>query len=259
MRILFIGDIVGAAGRRMVLERLPCLLEEEHIDFTVANGENVTNGFGISRRHFDELTDCGVDCFTMGNHTWDNKDIFNFIDAEPRLLRPANLPEQLPGRGWRCFDTAAGEIYVVNLLGRVFMNPCDCPFAALDRVLKEIGPGRRVLVDFHAEATSEKMALGWYADGRAGALVGTHTHIQTNDARILPRGLAYITDAGMTGPRDSVLGVEKEIIVQRFLLGYSEHFRTAGGDLQFNGVLVDLDSGGKAREIRSLNVWQPAL
>jgi len=259
MRILFIGDIVGAPGRSMVLGHLPRLLEEERIDFTVANGENVTNGFGMARRHFDELTDCGVDCLTMGNHTWDNKEIFTFIEGEPRLVRPANLPEQLPGRGWRCFKTPAGEIYVLNLLGRVFMNPCDCPFAALDRALREIGPGHTVLVDFHAEATSEKMALGWYADGRASALIGTHTHIQTNDARVLHRGLAYITDAGMTGPRDSVLGVEKEIIVNRFLMSYSEHFRPAGGDLQFNGVIIDVGAEGKAAEIQAVNFWQPGL
>lgn len=259
MRILFIGDIVGAPGRHMVLEHLPRLLEEEQIDFTVANGENVTNGFGLSRRHFEELADCGVDCFTLGNHTWDNKEIFNFIDGEPRLVRPANLPEQLPGRGWRRFTVAGTEIFVINLLGRVFMNPCDCPFAALDRILKEIGPSQVVLVDMHAEATSEKMAIGWYADGRASALIGTHTHIQTNDARLLSRGLAYITDAGMTGPRDSVLGVDKEIIVNRFLLGYSEHFRPAAGDLQLNGVIIDVGGDGKATAIRSLNFWQPSL
>lgn len=259
MRILFIGDIVGAPGRHMVLEHLPRLLAEERIDFTVANGENVTNGFGLSRRHFEELTDCGVDCFTMGNHTWDNKDIFRYIASEPRLLRPANLPAHLPGQGWGCFEAAGTRIYVINLLGRVFMNPCDCPFAALDQILKQIPAGSMALVDFHAEATSEKMALGWYADGRASALLGTHTHIQTNDARILPRGLAYLTDVGMSGPRDSVLGVEKDIIIQRFLSGYSEHFRTAAGDLQFNGAIIEIGPDARAKEIRPLNFWQPAL
>lgn len=259
MRILFIGDIVGGPGRHMVLEHLPRLLEEEHIDFTVANGENVTNGFGLSRRHLEELRDCGVDCFTMGNHTWDNKEIFRYIENEPCLLRPANLPPQLPGQGWAAFEAAGETLYVVNLLGRVFMNPCDCPFLALDAILKELPKDSAVLVDFHAEATSEKMALGWYADGRASALLGTHTHIQTNDARLLPKGLAYVTDAGMTGPRDSVLGVEKEIIVQRFLNGYSEYFRTAGGDIQFNGAIVDIGPLGRAKEIKLVNFWQPAL
>lgn len=231
MRILFIGDIVGGAGRRMVLEHLPRLLDEEKIDFTIANGENVTNGNGLNRQSFDELVDCGVDCFTMGNHTWDNKDIYRFIDNEPRLLRPANLHPSRPGAPWRDFQVGGEKLIVTNLLGRVYMPPLDCPFATMDRLLAEWRQEEAVIfLDFHAEATSEKMAMGWHVDGRISAMVGTHTHIQTNDARVLPRGTGYLTDAGMTGPRDSVLGVEKEIILERFRTGFSPRFQTAKGD-----------------------------
>ena len=260
MRILFIGDIVGAQGRRMVLEHLPRLLDEYAIDFTIANGENCSGGFGLNQKNFRELVDCGIDAFTMGNHMWDNRDIYNFIDHEERLVRPANFPPSLPGRGWQQYQVAGQKLIVANVVGRVFMTAFDCPFRTMDAILQEnAAEDATIFVDIHAEATSEKMALGWYLDGRVAAVVGTHTHIQTNDARILPRGTGYLTDAGMTGPRDSILGVELEIIIGRFLTGVSPRFEVASGDLQFNGVIFDIGPDHKTQKMELLNFWQPAL
>ena len=258
MRLLFIGDVVGAPGRRMVQEHLPRLIEEEQVDFTVANGENAANGFGINRRAFEELHACGVDCLTMGNHTFDNKDIYNFIDREPALLRPANYAPGVPGCGCRVYPVLGKRLRVINLIGRVFMGPADCPFRALDALLAE-EEAEWTLVDMHAEATSEKVAMGWYCDGRVSAVVGTHTHVPTADARLLHRGTGYVTDAGMTGPRDSVLGVEREIILERFRTGFSPRFETASGDLQFNSVLFDLQDDGSCSKVRRLDLWQPSL
>ncbi len=260
MRILFIGDIVGAQGRRMVLEHLPRLLDEYAIDFTIANGENCSGGFGLNQKNFRELVDCGIDAFTMGNHMWDNRDIYNFIDHEERLVRPANFPPSLPGRGWQQYQVAGQKLIVANVVGRVFMTAFDCPFRTMDAILQENAvEDVAIFVDIHAEATSEKMALGWYLDGRVASVVGTHTHIQTNDARILPRGTGYLTDAGMTGPRDSILGVEREIIIGRFLTGVSPRFEVASGDLQFNGVIFDIGPDHKTQKMELLNFWQPAL
>ncbi|MDO4581115.1 MAG: TIGR00282 family metallophosphoesterase [Bacillota bacterium] len=260
MRLLFIGDIYGAPGRKMVIEHLPRLLAEKQIDFTIANGENCSGGFGINRRLLHELTDIGVDAFTMGNHTWDNKEIFSFIDSEPNIVRPANYPPGTPGRGWRLFEIKGRKLLLCNIIGRVFMPSFDCPFRSMDAIIRlEEAADAAIFVDFHAEATSEKVALGWYLDGRVAAMVGTHTHIQTNDARILPRGSGYITDAGMTGPRDSVLGVEREIIVQRFLTGVSPRFEAAAGDLQFNGIIFDIDERGKCAALEVINFWEPSL
>ena len=260
MRILFIGDIVGAQGRRMVLEHLPRLLDEYAIDFTIANGENCSGGFGLNQKNFRELVDCGIDAFTMGNHMWDNRDIYNFIDHEERLVRPANFPPSLPGRGWQQYQVAGQKLIVANVVGRVFMTAFDCPFRTMDAILQENAvEDVAIFFDIHAEATSEKMALGWYLDGRVAAVVGTHTHIQTNDARILPRGTGYLTDAGMTGPRDSILGVEREIIIGRFLTGVSPRFEVASGDLQFNGVIFDIGPDHKTQKMELLNFWQPAL
>ena len=258
MRLLFIGDVVGAAGRRMVLEHLPRLLEEKQIDFTVANGENAANGFGINRRCFEELYACGVDCFTMGNHTFDNKDIYNFIDREPALLRPANYPPGVPGHGTAVFTVLGKRLRIINLIGRIFLPGADCPFRTVDRLLGE-ETADWTLVDMHAEATSEKVAMGWYCDGRVSAVVGTHTHVPTADARLLHRGTGYVTDAGMTGPRDSVLGVDKDIIIQRFLTGISPRFETASGDLQFNAVLFDLNDDGTCSSVERVDLWQSAL
>jgi metallophosphoesterase (TIGR00282 family) len=260
MRILFIGDIISAPGRNMVLSHLPRIIEEKIIDFTIANGENVSGGFGMNQRHFRELVDCGVDAFTMGNHIWDNKDIYNYIDKEKRLVRPANYPKGLPGVGWQKYEVKGRQLVVANIVGRIFMPAFDCPFQAMDAMLQEWSrKTAAIFVDFHAEATSEKMAMGWYLDGRVSALTGTHTHIQTNDPRILPHGTGYLTDAGMTGPRDSVLGVEKQIIIERFLTGVSPRFEPAGGDIQLNGAIFEIGENNCAENIELLNFWEPAL
>ena len=260
MRILFIGDIVGAAGRKIVLDNLPQLIEENKIDFTIANGENTSGGFGMKERHFRELVDCGVDCFTMGNHVWDDKDIYKYIENEPRLVRPSNYPPNLPGCGWQEYAVDGEKLIVTNIIGRVFMPAFDCPFQAMDALTKKFSrKNATIFVDFHAEATSEKMAMGWYLDGRVSALAGTHTHIQTNDSRILPKGTGYLTDAGMSGPRDSILGVEKEIIIERFLKGVSKRFVPAKGDIQFNGVIFDIDKENRTQDIELINFWQPSL
>ena len=259
MRILFIGDIVGSPGRHLVLQRLPQLLQERQIDFTIANGENVTNGAGLSLNHYQELIACGVDAFTMGNHIWNNKDIFRFIDREERIVRPANFHASLPGRTWQQFTVAGQTVVVFCMTGRVYMAAVDDPFAVADEMLKQFPPEAVVFLDFHAEATSEKIALAWYLDGRVAALAGTHTHVQTNDARVLPRGTGYLTDAGMTGPRDSVLGVDKDIVIQRFRTGLCPRFETAHGDLQFNGVIFEIDDERRCRSVEPVNFWEPAL
>ncbi len=258
MRLLFIGDIVGNPGRHMVEQHLPRLIDEYAVDFTIANGENSSHGFGMSRRSFQELHACGVDCFTMGNHTWDHKELAGFIDHEPRIVRPANYPPGLPGRGEQSYTICGRRLRVINLIGRVYLPAQDCPFRKLNELLAQ-QTADWTFVDFHAEATSEKVAMGWYADGRVSALAGTHTHVQTADARVLPRGTGYITDAGMTGPRDSVLGVERETILTRFLTGISPRFEPAHGDLQFNGVLFDLAENGGCTAVTPLQFWQPAL
>ena len=258
MRILFIGDIVGAQGRRMVLEHLPRLLDEYAIDFTIANGENCSGGFGLNQKNFRELVDCGIDAFTMGNHMWDNRDIYNFIDHEERLVRPANFPPSLPGRGWQQYQVAGQKLIVANVVGRVFMTAFDCPFRTMDAILQENAvEDVAIFVDIHAEATSEKMALGWYLDGRVAAVVGTHTHIQTNDARILPGNTAYLTDVGMTGPKDSVLGMAIEPVVERFRTGKPCRFTVAEGDLQLNGVLITCLPNGAAQQIQLISLERP--
>ena len=260
MKVLFIGDIVGSPGRHITERRLPELLERFGIDFVIANGENSAGGAGINRKVFEELKNIGVDCFTMGNHIWDNKDIFRFIEGEPRLVRPANFHSSRPGVGWRTFQVGEENLIVTNLVGRVYMPPVDCPFAAMDRMMAEWkGQKAAIFLDFHAEATSEKVAMAWYLDGRISAMTGTHTHVQTNDARVLPRGTGYLTDAGMTGPRDSVLGVEKEIIIERFCTGYSPRFQTASGDLQFNGVLYTLGADYRCQSVEPIQFWRPSL
>ena len=258
MRILFIGDIIGKPGRQMIERHLPRLQREYEVDFTIANGENAAGGFGMNRAAFRSLHELGVDAFTMGNHTWANKELEQFIDREKRIIRPGNLcAKPLPGAWYQYYKVLNQELLVANLIGRIYMQPAECPFTALDNLLQAAGERTPyIFLDFHAEATSEKMALGWYADGRISALTGTHTHIQTNDARVLPRGLGYITDAGMTGPRDSVLGVDKDIIIERFISQKSRRFEPAGGDIQFNGVLFDLAADGRCRTVESLNFWE---
>jgi metallophosphoesterase (TIGR00282 family) len=243
MRVLFIGDIVGAPGRRIVGERLADLIANERLDLVIANGENAASGFGITPRLTDELLGAGIEVLTGGNHIWDRKEILDHIPHQPRLLRPANFPAGNPGRGVYCGTARNGVPYaVLNLQGRVFMASNDCPFRTADRELAALPAGVKVvIVDMHAEATSEKQALGWYLDGRVSAVIGTHTHVATADARILPRGTAFITDVGMTGPHNSVIGMDKAGIIQRFLDGMPARFEVPDGDVQMNTVLLALD------------------
>ena len=243
MNILFIGDIVGRAGRTALDARLGRLVDRCNADLVVANGENAAAGFGLTPDIARDLFDYGVDVLTSGNHIWDKRDILDLLNREPRLLRPANYPPGLPGRGSGLFTTAGGSpVGIINLEGRVFMNNLECPFRAADGSIEELRQKTRViLVDFHAEATSEKMALGHYLDGRVSAVVGTHTHVQTADEQILPGGTAYLTDAGMTGSRDAVIGIRKELAIERFLTQLPVRFEVAKKAPMINGVLFEID------------------
>jgi 2',3'-cyclic-nucleotide 2'-phosphodiesterase len=256
MRILFIGDIVGSPGRKIVHDRLADILSLRQIDLCIANGENAASGFGITPRLAEELFAGGIEVLTGGNHIWDRKEILDFFPHEPRLLRPANFPNGSPGKGLYVARTKADIPYaVLNLQGRTFMVPLDDPFRTAASELAKIPADVKVIVvDMHAEATSEKQAMGWYLDGKVSAVVGTHTHVTTADNRILPGGTAYITDVGMTGPHDSVIGMEKAGIMQRFLDAMPAKFAVAEGDVQMNTVLLDVDeSSGRARSIDRLN------
>jgi hypothetical protein len=257
MRILFIGDIFGRPGRDIVRQAIPALVERESLDFVIANVENSAAGFGVTGDIADTILGYGVDAMTTGNHVWDKKEVFEYIPGQPKLLRPANFPAGVPGRGSYLGRTRTGEpIGVVNVMGRVFMQPLDDPFAV---VLKEIdrlrAKARVVIVDFHAEATSEKIAMGWHLDGRATAVFGTHTHVQTADERILPKGTAYLTDVGMTGPHDSIIGVTTEIALTRFVTGLPAKFEAAGGPGRLNAVIVTADQAtGRATKVERLNL-----
>jgi len=256
MKILFIGDIVGKPGRRAVRELLPDIVEESRIDFVIANCENAAAGFGVTAEIVEDLNGTQIDVLTSGNHIWDKKEVLGFVDDCETLLRPANYPEGAPGRGSVVMTTRGGaRIGVLNLAGRVFMHSLDCPFRTADR---EIGLLRTkadvIVVDMHAEATSEKIAMGWYLDGRVSAVLGTHTHVQTADDRILPGGTAYVTDVGMTGPFDSVIGIRKDVIMERFLRQMPSKFDVAKGDVRLQGVIVEIAPDGRAHGIQRLNI-----
>ncbi len=257
MRTLFIGDIFGKPGRRLVLEKLRGVLHEFRIDFCIANIENAAAGFGITPQIADELLNCGVDLLTSGNHIWDKRAILPYLAEQPKLLRPHNYPKGTPGSGVYVGDTNCGvRVGVLNLQGRVFMAAIDCPFttglAAIEQIRKQTPI---VIVDFHAEATSEKQAFGWYVDGRATAVVGTHTHVQTADERILPRGTAYITDLGMTGPHDSVIGSVPDLALDRFLRQMPNRLEPATGNLRMCGAMIEIDeSNGRAMGIQRINL-----
>ncbi len=256
MNILFIGDIFGRPGRDMVRRGMRPLLRHYAIDFVVGNVENAAGGFGITREIGDSLASDGLDVMTSGNHIWDKKEALDYVAAEPRLLRPANYPAGAPGRGSILARTDDGRgVGVINVMGRVFMNPLDDPFSAVLREIESFaGRTRIILVDFHAEATSEKIAMGWHLDGRATAVIGTHTHVQTADERVLPNGTAYITDAGMTGPHDSIIGTEREPALARFLTGMPSRFEPATGNPRLHGVVIEVDDAtGKARSITRLD------
>jgi metallophosphoesterase (TIGR00282 family) len=256
MKVLFIGDIVGRPGRRVLARMLPGLRRELSVDFTIANGENSAGGFGITRETFEEIVAAGVDVVTGGNHTWQAREISTLLDGDLRLLRPANYPAGAPGRGAGVFRPSGARggaaVGVVNLEGRIFMEPLDSPFRIGWELVERLRQETPVLViDIHAEATSEKTALGWYLAGRVSAVVGTHTHVQTADERILPGGTAFITDVGMTGPRDSIIGMGREEVLQRFLTQLPARFNVAVGPAQLNAVLLDVDERtGHARAIQ---------
>jgi len=256
MKILFIGDTVGKAGCAIVHQHLKHLQEKLSVELTILNCENAAAGFGVTPQIADEFFDWGIDVLTSGNHIWDKKEIMPYLDRSTRLLRPANYPDNTPGRGMAILKTRSGEeAAVLNLQGRVFMPPTDDPFRVADAELKKLPKHIKVIfVDIHGEATSEKAAMGWYLDGRVSAVVGTHTHIPTADETILPGGTAFLTDVGMAGPFYSVIGVIKEDVIHRFLTSIPNKFEAASQDARLNAVFIDVDSStGKARTIQRIH------
>ena len=253
MRILMIGDVVGQPGRKALRTLVPELRREYALDLVIANGENSAGGFGITPDTAQELMQSGVDVITSGNHIWKHKEIEEYINQEWPLIRPANYPPGTPGRGY----ISLGQAVIVNLMGRVFMNTLDCPFRAADRILEEVngaGSPKVIIVDFHAEATSEKQAMGWYLNGRVSAVLGTHTHVATADGRILPNGTAYVTDVGMTGPHNSVIGSDVENVVDRFITQMPGRLTVPSGPAILNSVLVDIDEGtGTATDVQRVD------
>jgi metallophosphoesterase (TIGR00282 family) len=252
VNILFVGDIFGSPGRRIVADHVEDIVKSNKIDLAIANAENAAGGFGITPSIAEDLFSLGIDVLTTGNHVWDKRELYDYLNRQPRLLRPANYPEA-PGHGLVTVKARNGvECSVINLQGRTYMPSTDCPFRKADSLLSQIDPAVTVkFVDFHAEVTSEKIALGWYLDGRVSAVVGTHTHVPTADTRILPGGTAYQTDCGMTGPYRSVIGVDTETIVQRFLTGLPVRMEAARHGAELHSVIVDVDEEtGKARAIR---------
>jgi metallophosphoesterase (TIGR00282 family) len=253
MKVLFIGDVVGEPGRHAVKELVPKISKKEKIDFIVANGENAAGGSGITPMLADELLDYGVDVITSGDHIWKRKEIVDRLSQDARILRPANYPRESPGFGSTVVESKSGvAVGVINLQGRVFMQAIECPFrTARAEVDKIRNRARVIIVDIHAEATSEKMALGWFLDGEVSAIIGTHTHVQTADEKILPKGTAFLTDAGMTGPFDSVIGRNKEQILTRFISQLPTKFEMAENDVQLHGAIIDIDEkSGKANSIK---------
>ena len=257
MKILFIGDIVGEPGRKSVARQVPRLVGQRGVDLVIGNAENAAGGFGITPDIARELFKAGLHVLTSGNHIWDKKEIIDYIREEPRLLRPANYPEGAPGHGSVVVTTTSGEkVGVMQLMGRVDMPTVDCPFRVGRRVLETLRrEAGTIIVDMHAEATSEKMAMGWYLDGEVSGVFGTHTHVQTADERILPKGTAYLTDIGMTGPVDSVIGIKKEIAIEKFLTQMPRRFEVASGPCVFSAVLLEVDTAvGKAVSIDRLRI-----
>jgi metallophosphoesterase (TIGR00282 family) len=257
MRVLHIGDIVGDSGRKAVSSILPSIKKSHSPDLIIANCENLAGGFGVTEKTLREVFDAGVDVMTSGNHIWDKKEALKIITQESRLIRPANYPPGVPGNTHFIFNTMSGaKCLVFNLLGRIFMDPLDCPFRTADKIIEEFKDRVNIfLLDFHAEATSEKLAIAWYLQGRVSAVIGTHTHVQTADERILPLGTAYITDAGMTGSINSVIGMRKEEAIQRFLTFIPHKFEVAKDDIQLQGVIFDVDEkSGKSSYIERVKI-----
>lgn len=251
MRILFVGDIYGRPGRDAIRHFVPLFRRDQKIDFVVGNVENAAGGRGLTEPVAKELFAAGIDVFTLGNHTWDRKETLPLLQ-DPRILRPANYPPSLPGRGWGVYPVNGKRVAVLQLMGRLHLDTIDCPFRAADVLLKDLAADL-VIVDMHAEASSEKQAMGWYLDGRVAAVLGTHTHVQTADERVFPGGTAYIGDVGMAGPRDGIIGGERAPALQRFLSGVKVRLAVAEGDAQFCAVIVDVDeSTGRARSIERI-------
>ena len=253
-RILFVADVVGHPGREAVKAILPGLKKELQPDLTILNGENAAGGFGLTAKIAAELKGAGADVITSGNHVFAQKEFVGELPGLDRVLRPANYPPAAPGQGWCVVAAARYQVLVMNLMGRIFLDPLDDPFRAADAILSAHPDARIVFCDMHAEATSEKTAMGWYLDGRASAVVGTHTHIPTADARVLPGGTAYVTDVGMVGPRDGCIGMDKDVVIQRFVSGVPNRFVVASGPVTFNSVLVNIDSSsGRATSIQRID------
>ncbi len=254
IRILFVADVVGHPGREAVKAILPGLKKDLHPHLTVLNGENAAGGFGLTAKIAAELKGAGADVITSGNHVFAQKEFVGELPNLERILRPANYPSPAPGQGWCVVEAGGHQVLVMNLIGRVFLDALDDPFRAADAILEAHPEARIVFCDMHAEATSEKTAMGWYLDGRASAVVGTHTHIPTADARVLPGGTAYVTDVGMVGPRDSCIGMDKDVVIQRFLTGVPNRFVVASGIVTFNSVLVTISSStGRATSIQRVD------
>jgi metallophosphoesterase (TIGR00282 family) len=250
MRLLFVGDVVGGVGRRTLASLLPGLRERHRPDFVVVNGENSAGGVGITERTARELLEMGADAITLGNHAYRHREVYGFLDREPRIVRPANYPKGSPGRGHTVVEGDGGRLGVINLSGQLYLEAVRSPFSEADALVADLrGEADHVLVDVHAEATSEKVALGWYLDGRVTACVGTHTHVATADARVLPGGTAYVTDVGMTGARGGVIGVKREQAIERFLTMTQVRFETSREDPWLNAVLVEGDGQGRATRI----------
>ncbi len=255
MKILMVGDVIGRPGRAAFARYTPKLKKEKAIDLVVVNGENAAGGKGLTESVFDELVRAGADIVTSGNHIWDKKEVAAIIDREPYLVRPGNYPEGVPGRGWCEYPWRSVNLGVMNLAGRVFMPPVDCPFQRVEAMLREMKDCGVILLDFHAETTSEKIAMGWYLDGRVSAVVGTHTHVQTADERILPGGTAFISDLGMVGPMNSVLGVKTDIILQKFTTGLPTRFELADGPCVYSALLVEIDeASGRAVSLERIQI-----
>lgn len=261
MRVLILGDVVGRPGRRAVRGLVPSLVKDEKIDLVIANAENAAGGMGVDVKSAEELFSAGAHVLTSGNHIWKKKEIYSYLETHPNLIRPANYPGGAPGRGWAEWQSDKGQrALVINLQGRVFMpSHVDDPFRCVDAILREHGHySPVVIVDMHGEATSEKNAMGWFLDGRVSVVFGTHTHVQTADERIFPRGTAYITDLGMCGPLDSVIGIERELVIEGFLSQLPRQFEVAKENVALQGIVVEVDeSSGKALDIRRIRVpWK---
>ncbi len=259
MKILFIGDIMGEPGRRVLLKHLSKAIQDNHIDIAIGNGENAAGGFGITSDIAQELFDLGLSAITLGNHAWDKREVMPYLDKEPHIIRPANYPDGAPGKGSCVVETVHGKrLGILQLMGRVFMPMVDCPFRIAERELAQLADQTDyVLVDMHAETTSEKMAMGYFLDGKVAAVVGTHTHVQTADEQILPAGTGYLTDVGMTGPVQSVIGMKPSLVIQKFLTQLPRRFEVAPGPSVLSAAIIEVDQAtGKTHNISRLRLFE---